>query len=94
MSERKWLHDLRQLSDNLQQRGVTVGHVTVRRLLQEHQYALKTNRKERSESSPERDRQFHYIERVKQFIPPDGSTQVHHKGLGNILSPSDRSRLP
>jgi Rhodopirellula transposase DDE domain len=69
MSGRKWLrHDLRQLSDDLQERGVTISHVTVRRLLQEHQYSLKTNRKERSESSPERDRQFRYIERVKQLF--------------------------
>jgi Rhodopirellula transposase DDE domain len=69
MSGRKWLrYDLRQLSDDLQERGVTISHVTVKRLLQEHQYSLKTNRKERSESSPERDRQFRYIERVKQLF--------------------------
>lgn len=69
MSGRKWLrHDLRQLSDHLQEQGVSVSHVTVRRLLQEHQYSLKTNRKERSQSSPERNRQFRYIERVKQLF--------------------------
>jgi len=69
MSARKWLrHELRQLSDHLHEQGVSVSHVTVRRLLQENQYSLKTNRKERSQSSPECDRQFRYIERVKQLF--------------------------
>jgi hypothetical protein len=69
MSERKWLRrDLRQLSQALQQVGVTVSHVTVRRLLQQQKYALKANRKEHSESALERDRQFRYIERVKHLF--------------------------
>jgi Rhodopirellula transposase DDE domain len=40
----------------------------VRRLLKAENYSLKANRKERSESGLERDRQFRYIERVKQLF--------------------------
>lgn len=69
MSGRKWLRrDLRQLSQSLQQRGVNVSHVSVRRILKGQKYSLKANRKERSESSSDRNRQFRYIERVKQIF--------------------------
>lgn len=73
MSGRKWLRrDLRQLSQTLQQEGISVSHVTVRRLLQQQNYSLKANRKELSESNDQRDRQFRYIERVKRLFMEAG----------------------
>ncbi len=69
MRGKRWLRrDLRQWSQDLQQMGVRVSHVTVRRLLKQQKYSLKTNRKERSESGLERNRQFRYSERVKQVF--------------------------
>jgi hypothetical protein len=93
MSGRKWLRrDLRQLSQDLQQVGVSVSHVTVRRLLKAQKYSLKTNRKEHSESGVERDRQFRYIERVKRLFIQAGhpviSVDAKKKELiGNFKNP-------
>lgn len=60
--------DLKQLSQELGQGGIRVSPVTVRRILKAQNYSLKANRKERSASGLERDRQFRYIERVKQLF--------------------------
>lgn len=93
MSGRKWLRrDLRQLSQDLQQVGVRLSHVTVRRLLKQQKYSLKANRKEHSESGLERNRQFRYIERVKRLFIHSGhpviSVDAKKKELiGNFKNP-------
>jgi Rhodopirellula transposase DDE domain len=93
MSGKKWLRrDLRQLSRALHKGGVTVSHVTVRRLLKQQNYSLKSNRKEHSESSEERDLQFRYIERVKRLFIRAGhpviSVDAKKKELiGNFNNP-------
>jgi Rhodopirellula transposase DDE domain len=69
ISGRKWLRrDLRQLSRALHEMETPLSHVTIRRLLHQQKYSLKTNRKEFSESASERNRQFRYIERVKKLF--------------------------
>jgi hypothetical protein len=93
MSGRKWLRrDLRQLSQQLQQLGVSVSHVTLRRILKQQNYSLKSNRKEQSESSLQRDLQFRYIERVKPVFVRAGhpviSVDAKKKELiGNFKNP-------
>jgi Rhodopirellula transposase DDE domain len=93
MSGKKWLRrDLRQLSRALHKGGVNVSHVTVRRLLKQQNYSLKSNRKEHSESSEERDLQFRYIERVKRLFIRAGhpviSVDAKKKELiGNFNNP-------
>jgi hypothetical protein len=69
ISGRKWLRrDLRQLSRVLHEMEIPLSHVTIRRLLLQQKYSLKTNRKEFSDSAPQRNRQFRYIERVKKLF--------------------------
>jgi predicted site-specific integrase-resolvase len=47
--------------------------MTTRRLLKKLGYSLKANRKELSNAShPDRDRQFRYLERVKQLFLAHG----------------------
>ena len=93
MSGRKWLRrDLRQLSQDLQQVGITLSHVTVRRILKQQKYSLQANRKEHSESAVERDRQFRSIERVKRLFVRAGhpviSVDAKKKELiGNFKNP-------
>jgi hypothetical protein len=68
MSSKKWLRStLRQLSTSLDKLGFHAGHVTVRRMLKDLDYSLKSNRKESTgPPHPDRDRQFRYIRRVKK----------------------------
>jgi len=74
MSEKKWMRSsLQQLSKALTNAGYPIGRMTVRRLLKKLGYSLKANRKELSgPSHPDRDRQFRYIERVKQLFLTNG----------------------
>jgi hypothetical protein len=61
------------LSKELAKDGYQIGRMTVRRLLKKMGYSLKTNRKQLNSSShPDRDRQFRYIERVKQLFFANG----------------------
>ncbi len=67
--------------------------MTVRRLLKELDYSLKANRKEDSgPPHPDRDRQFRYIERMKQLFMAAGhpviSVDTKKKELiGNFKNP-------
>ena len=74
MSTKKWVRSsLRQLSASLDKLGLRVGYVTVGRLLKELGFSLKANRKRfTGPPHPDRDRQFRYIERVKQFFRAAG----------------------
>lgn len=94
MTGRKWVRSsLRRLSKVLQKDGYSIGRMTVRRLLKELGYSLKSNRKE--DSGPphrDRDRQFRYIERMKQLFMAAGhpviSVDAKKKELiGNFKNP-------
>lgn len=69
MSGRKWTRkSLKYLSQRLQEQGHEVSPMTLRRLLLQQEYSLKANQKEVSESAPERDQQFRYIQRVRKLF--------------------------
>jgi len=94
MSSKKWVRStLRKLSEALVQDGYRVGRMTVRRLLRKLDYSLKANRKEDSgPPHPDQDRQFRYIERVKQLFFANGhpviSVDTKKKELiGNFKNP-------
>lgn len=94
MSSKKWVRStLRKLSEALAQDGYRVGRMTVRRLLRKLDYSLKANRKEDSgPPHPDQDRQFRYIERVKQLFFANGhpviSVDTKKKELiGNFKNP-------
>jgi hypothetical protein len=74
MSRQKWIRcSLRHLSRELADQGHDVSHVTVRRLLKEQDYRLHSNRKElASKQHPDRDRQFRYIQRVRNLFQAAG----------------------
>lgn len=94
MSSKKWVRStLRKLSEALAQDGYRIGRMTVRRLLRKLDYSLKANRKEDSgPPHPDQDRQFRYIERVKQLFFANGhpviSIDTKKKELiGNFKNP-------
>lgn len=78
MSEKKWIRSsLQHLSKALTNAGYPIGRMTVRRLLKKLGYSLKANRKELSgPPHPDRDRQFRYIERVKQLFLANGHAVI------------------
>ena len=64
---------LEQISRQLERLGLSVCPNTVRRLLEELDYALHANRKSLSGSrSPERDQQFHYLQNQRQAFTRHG----------------------
>lgn len=65
--EQKWVRrSLRKLVVLLGQQAYTIGRTTVRRLLKQLDYGLVANRKSLTgPNHPDRDRQFHYIRRVR-----------------------------
>jgi hypothetical protein len=64
---------LEQISEKLEELGLSVCPNTVRRLLEELGYALHVNRKSLSGSrSPERDRQFRYLQGQRQEFRRQG----------------------
>ena len=64
---------LQQISGRLKQLGIIVCPSTVRRLLEEVGYALHANRKSLSgPQSPERDRQFRYLQHQRQEFTRSG----------------------
>lgn len=71
---RKWVRQsLRQLKATLMGIGVAISHVSIRRLLKQQDYSLKANRKSVSSTQhPGRDRQFRYLNRVKQLFLRSG----------------------
>jgi Rhodopirellula transposase DDE domain len=75
MRPRKWVRSsLRQLRQRLADVGHAVSAPTVSRLLQQHDYALRVNAKEKEAGSqhPDRDMQFQYIEAQKQAFAGAG----------------------
>ena len=70
----KWTRKtLRRLSRELRRRKIKVGRMTVRRLLQARDYALRVNRKRRTkEHDPHRDRQMRYIGRTRRAFQKAG----------------------
>jgi hypothetical protein len=78
MSDQKWVRSsLRKLSQELTEEGHQIGRMTVGRLLKELGYSLMSNRKQLAGSShPDRDRQFRYIEKVKQLFLANGHPMI------------------
>ena len=74
MSRKKWVRcSLRHVSQELATHGHDVSYVTVRRLLKEQDYRLHSNRKAlASKQHPDRNRQFRYIQRVRQLFTAAG----------------------
>lgn len=68
---RKTLDTLRQ---HLRTSGFTIGRSTIARLLQERDYALKSNRKSIARTqNPDRDRQFRYIAQQRRAFTKAGN---------------------
>lgn len=69
MSDKRWVRrSLRSLAQALSQGSCSIGKDTVRRLLKQMNLRLLANRPELSgKPHPERDKQFRYIQRVKQL---------------------------
>ncbi len=63
----KWVRQsLRQIRATLAGIGVWVSHVSIGRLLRQHKYSLKANRKSVARTQhPQRDQQFRYLRRIK-----------------------------
>ena len=73
MNERKWIRrSLRSVAEALQEKGYSMSHMTVRRLLKQAKYSLKGNRKRLASSSPQRDTQFRYLTWVRQSFEAAG----------------------
>ena len=68
MRDKKWVRNsLRKLSERLGQRGFHMSRGTVGRLLRTLKFGLYANRKSIScRQHPDRDRQFHYINKIKR----------------------------
>lgn len=74
MRERKWVRrSLRKLSQMLDEKGFVISHWTVKRLLTNEKFSLKSNNKRFTGSPhPERDRQMRYIQRVVRLFRAKG----------------------
>jgi len=70
----KWIRQsLRRIKANLVSIGVLLSHTSIRRLLKQQDYSLKSNRKSVATTQhPQRDQQFRYIRRVKQRFIQSG----------------------
>jgi hypothetical protein len=71
MSPLRWTHkSTRTIAEELNRQGHAVSHATVGHMLHELGYSPQANRKDKEGlSPPERDEQFHYINRqVKKFV--------------------------
>jgi Rhodopirellula transposase DDE domain len=94
MNDQKWVRlSLERLSELLAERGHPIDPKTVRRLLLEHRYSLKANRKRfTGPPHPDRDKQFRHIARCKaRFLKagwPVISVDAKKKELiGNFKNP-------
>jgi len=74
----KWTRKtIRQLSRELLRKGLHVGRNTVRRLLKEQRYALRTNRKRLTHAhKPDRDRQMQYLARRRRAFQKAGKPVI------------------
>jgi len=70
----KWTRKtVRRLSRELRRRGLKVSRMSVDRLLRKRGYALRVNRKRKTKGhDPRRDRQMHYIARLRQTFKKAG----------------------
>jgi transposase len=90
----------RTLAAALRERGHTVSHMTVDRLLHEMGYSLRSNRKiEEGKQSPDRDAQFRMITRNVRAFQRRGQPVIsvdakHREILGNVKNPGDEWRPP
>jgi Rhodopirellula transposase DDE domain len=93
MSPRKWLSgSLRHLCQQLETYGYSLSPMTVRRLLLDQDYSLKTNQKMVSETIVGRDLQFRYIRRVKKLFMQSGHPVISvdakkRELIGNFKNP-------
>ncbi len=94
MTALKWTHkSTRKLCAALRRRGITVSRKTVARLLHQHDYSLRTNRKRLAGTHrPDRDRQFRYLTRIRRWYLTHGlpviSVDTKKKELvGNFKNP-------
>jgi hypothetical protein len=74
----KWTRKtIRQLSWELLRKGLHVGRNTVRRLLKDQRYALRTNRKRLTHAhNPDRDRQMRYLARRRRAFQKAGKPAI------------------
>ena len=74
----KWTRKtIRQLSRELLRKGLHVGRNTVRRLLKDQRYALRTNRKRLTHAhNPDRDRQMRYLARRRRAFQKAGKPVI------------------
>lgn len=72
--DEKWVRkSLRNLAQDLRERTTQISHTTVRRLLKQLDFGLLSNRKSLLKSEhPDQDRQFRYIQQVKQLFMAAG----------------------
>ncbi len=94
MTALKWTHkSTRQLCAALRRRGIAVSRKTIARLLHQHDYSLRTNRKRLAGTNhPDRDRQFRYLTRIRRWYLTHGlpviSVDTKTKELvGNFKNP-------
>jgi hypothetical protein len=94
MKQEKWVRSsTRKLRERLREKGHSVGHCTVHRLLKKMGFRLRGNKKRRGGSQgPGRDEQFQYIaSQRKAFLQaglPVISVDTKHKELiGDFLNP-------
>ena len=96
MRAKKWVRNsLRKLSVRLRERGFHMSRVTVGRLLRTLKFGLYANRKSiSSRQHPDRDRQFHYINKIKRYFMNAGhpviSVDTKKKELVGNFSNSGR----
>jgi hypothetical protein len=94
MTGLKWTHkSTRKLGATLRRRGISLSRGTVARLLRQHDYSLRTNRKRLAGTHhPDRDRQFRYLTRIRRWYLTRGlpviSVDAKKKELvGNFKNP-------
>jgi Rhodopirellula transposase DDE domain len=90
----KWTHkSTRDLSEALRRRGFRASPNTVARLLREHDYSLRTNRKRLAGTSDsDRDRQFRYLSRLRRLyftrgLPVISVDTKKKEWVGNFKNP-------
>ena len=85
----KWTHkSIRRLCRTLRRQGFSIGRTTVRRLLHQRKYCLRTNRKRLAGThDKDRDRQFRYLVRQRHRYLKHGwpviSVDTKTKELGD-----------
>ena len=93
----KWIRQsLRRIKATLAGIGFLLSHTSIRRLLKQQGYSLKSNRKSVAMTQhPDRDPQFRYIRRVKQRFIQSGHPviSVDTKKKELISNPADCPQL-